>query len=112
MNPCRLKIIVANINPEPEISDTESIKYVSKYINSNPINNYEEDILKQIPKKEEEKNMELKNGEEEEDVVIIYDQKDLYKKKKIKIRKEKVYLIDGLFSSTNMSTSATKPIKK
>ena len=112
MNPCRLKIIVANINPEPEISDTESIKYVSKYINSNPINNYEEDILKQIPKKEEEKNMELKNGEEEEDVVIIYDQKDLYKKKKIKIRKEKVYLIDGLFSSTNMSTTASKPIKK
>ena len=78
MNPCRLKIIVANINPEAEISDTESIRYVSKYINNNPTKNFEEDIIKQIPKKEEEKNMELKNGEEEEDVVIIYDQKDLY----------------------------------
>ena len=111
MNPCRLKIIVANINPEAEISDTESIRYVSKYINNNLTKNFEEDIIKPIPKKEEEKNMELKN-EEEDDVVIIYDQKDLYKKKKIKIRKEKVYLIDGLFSSTNMSTSTTKPIKK
>ena len=116
MNPCRLKIIAANINPDSHISDTESIKYISKCINNinnNPINNYDEDHLKQIPNKEEEKNMELQNEEEEEDIVIIYGQKDLNKKKKIKITKEKVYLIDGLFSSTNMSTtSAIKPNKK
>ena len=102
MNPCRLKIIVANINPDEKISDTESIKYVSK--NNNSLNNFEEDQLKQVPKQEEEKNMELQNDEEEEDIVIIYDQNDINKKKKIKISKEKVYLIDGLFSSTNMST--------
>jgi len=34
----------------------------------------------------------------------------LVKKKRIKISKEKVYLIDGLFSSTNMSSN--KPNKK
>ena len=102
MNPCRLKIIVANINPDEKISDTESIKYVSK--NNNSLNNFEEEQLKQVPKQEEEKNMELQNDEEEEDIVIIYDQNDINKKKKIKISKEKVYLIDGLFSSTNMST--------
>ena len=101
MNPCRLKIIVANINPDEKISDTESIKYVSKNI---ILNNNEVDNLKLIPKQEEEKNMELQNEEEEEDIVIITDQNDLNKKKKIKISKEKVYLIDGLFSSTNMST--------
>ena len=67
-------------------------------------NNFEEEQLKQVPKQEEEKNMELQNDEEEEDIVIIYDQNDINKKKKIKISKEKVYLIDGLFSSTNMST--------
>ena len=105
MNPCRLKIIVANINPDEKISDTESIKYVSKNNNSlNNCNNFEEEQLKQVPKQEEEKNMELQNDEEEEDIVIIYDQNDINKKKKIKISKEKVYLIDGLFSSTNMST--------
>ena len=102
MNPCRLKIIVANINTDEKISDTESIKYVSK--NNNSLNNFEEEQLKQVPKQEEEKNMELQNDEEEEDIVIIYDQNDINKKKKIKISKEKVYLIDGLFSSTNMST--------
>ena len=102
MNQCRLKIIVANINPDEKISDTESIKYVSK--NNNSLNNFEEEQLKQVPKQEEEKNMELQNDEEEEDIVIIYDQNDINKKKKIKISKEKVYLIDGLFSSTNMST--------
>ena len=101
MNPCRLKIIVANINPDEKISDTESIKYVSKNI---ILNNNETDNLKLIPKQEEEKNMELQNEEDEEDIVIITDQNDLNKKKKIKISKEKVYLIDGLFSSTNMST--------
>jgi hypothetical protein len=30
MNPCRLKIITANINPDETVSDTEVIKYVSK----------------------------------------------------------------------------------
>ena len=111
MNPCRLKIIAANINPDSQISDTESIKYISKCINNNPINNFDEDLLKQIPNEEEEKNMEMKN-EEEEDIVIIYDQKDYNKKKKIKISKEKVYLIDGLFSSTNMSTSSVSKTNK
>ena len=114
MNPCRLKILVANINPDSQISDTEKVKYVSKNINNNPIISYEDEQSKQIPKQEEEKNMELQNEEEEEDIVIIDDQKELNKKKKkIKISKEKIYLIDGLFSSTNMSTTTQiKPVKK
>ena len=111
MIPCRLKIITANINPDEQISDTEIIKYVSKC--NNPLKSSESDFLKQSSQQqpeEEEKNMEMQNEDEEEDVVIIFDKNDLIKKKRIKISKEKVYLIDGLFSSTNMSSN--KPNKK
>ena len=111
MIPCRLKIITANINKDEQISDTEIIKYVSKCIN--PLKSSESDFLKQSSQQqqeEEEKNMEIQNEEEDDEVTIIYDKNDLMKKKRIKISKEKVYLIDGLFSSTNMSS--TKPNKK
>ena len=111
MIPCRLKIITANINENEQISDTEIIKYVSKCIN--PLKSSESDFLKQSSQQqqeEEEKNMEIQNEEEDDEVTIIYDKNDLMKKKRIKISKEKVYLIDGLFSSTNMSS--TKPNKK
>ena len=111
MIPCRLKIITANINPDEQISDTEIIKYVSKC--NNPLKSSESDFLKQSSQQqpeEEEKNMEIQNEEEDEDIIIIYDKNDLVKKKRIKISKEKVYLIDGLFSSTNMSS--VKPNKK
>ena len=104
MNPCRLKIITANINPDENISDTEVIKYISKYINS--ISYSESENIKSLQKQEEEKKVEPLNDEEEEDVIIISDKNDLNKKKKIKISREKVYLIDGLFSSTNMSTTS------
>ena len=111
MIPCRLKIITANINPDKQISDTEIIKYVSKC--NNPLKSSDSDFLKQSSQQqpeEEEKNMEIQNEEEDEDIIIIYDKNDLVKKKRIKISKEKVYLIDGLFSSTNMSS--VKPNKK
>ena len=111
MIPCRLKIITANINSDEQISDTEVIKYVSQCIN--PLKSSEADFLKQSSQQqpeEEEKNMENQNEDEDEDVVIIFDKNDLVKKKRIKISKEKVYLIDGLFSSTNMSSN--KPNKK
>ena len=111
MIPCRLKIITANINEDEQISDTEIIKYISKCIN--PLKSSESDFLKQSSQQqqeEEEKNMEIQNEEEDDEVTIIYDKNDLMKKKRIKISKEKVYLIDGLFSSTNMSS--TKPNKK
>ena len=111
MIPCRLKIITANINKDEQISDTEVIKYISKCIN--PLKSSESDFLKQSSQQqqeEEEKNMEIQNEEEDDEVTIIYDKNDLMKKKQIKISKEKVYLIDGLFSSTNMSS--TKPNKK
>ena len=111
MIPCRLKIITANINSDEQISDTEVIKYVSQCIN--PLKSSEADFLKQSSQQqpeEEEKNMEMQNEDEDEDVVIIFDKNDLVKKKRIKISKEKVYLIDGLFSSTNMSSN--KPNKK
>ena len=108
MNPCRLKIITANINPDENISDTEAIKYISMHYNS--LTSSQSENIKSIPKQEEEKNVEPLNDEEEEDIIIITDKNDLNKKKKIKISREKVYLIDGLFSSTNMSTS--KPNKK
>ena len=111
MIPCRLKIITANINEDAQISDTEVIKYISQCIN--PLKSSEADFLKQSSQQqpeEEEKNMEKQNEDEDEDVVIIFDKKDLVKKKRIKISKEKVYLIDGLFSSTNMSSN--KPNKK
>ena len=104
MNPCRLKIITANINPDENISDTEVIKYISKYIHA--LTYSQSENIKSIPKQEEEKKVEPLNDEEEEDVIIISDKNDLNKKKKIKISREKVYLIDGLFSSTNMSTSS------
>ena len=111
MIPCRLKIIAANINEDEQISDTEVIKYISKCIN--PLKSIDTDFLKQSSQQqpeEEEKNKEIQNEEEEEDVVIIFDKNDLIKKKRIKISKEKVYLIDGLFSSTNMTSN--KPHKK
>ena len=111
MIPCRLKIITANINEDEQISDTEIIKYISKCIN--PLKSSESDFLKQSSQQqqeEEEKNMEIQNEEEDDEITIIYDKNDLMKKKRIKISKEKVYLIDGLFSSTNMSS--TKPNKK
>ena len=111
MIPCRLKIITANINENAQISDTEVIKYISQCIN--PLKSSEADFLKQSSQQqpeEEEKNMEKQNEDEDEDVVIIFDKNDLVKKKRIKISKEKVYLIDGLFSSTNMSSN--KPNKK
>ena len=111
MIPCRLKIITANINKDAQISDTEVIKYISQCIN--PLKSSEADFLKQSSQQqpeEEEKNMEMQNEDEDEDVVIIFDKNDLVKKKRIKISKEKVYLIDGLFSSTNMSSN--KPNKK
>ena len=111
MIPCRLKIITANINEDAQISDTEVIKYISQCIN--PLKSSEADFLKQSSQQqpeEEEKNMEMQNEDEDEDVVIIFDKNDLVKKKRIKISKEKVYLIDGLFSSTNMSSN--KPNKK
>ena len=111
MIPCRLKIITANINEDAQISDTEVIKYISQCIN--PLKSSEADFLKQSSQQqpeEEEKNIEMQNEDEDEDVVIIFDKNDLVKKKRIKISKEKVYLIDGLFSSTNMSSN--KPNKK
>ena len=111
MIPCRLKIITANINEDAQISDTEVIKYISQCIN--PLKSSEADFLKQSSQQqpeEEEKNLEIQNEDEDEDVVIIFDKNDLVKKKRIKISKEKVYLIDGLFSSTNMSSN--KPNKK
>ena len=111
MIPCRLKIITANINEDAQISDTEVIKYISQCIN--PLKSSEADFLKQSSQQqpeEEEKNMEKQKEDEDEDVVIIFDKNDLVKKKRIKISKEKVYLIDGLFSSTNMSSN--KPNKK
>ena len=111
MIPCRLKIITANINEDEQISDTEVIKYISKCIN--PLKSSESDFLKQSSQQqpeEEEKNMEIQNEDIDEDVVIIFDKNDLIKKKRIKISKEKVYLIYGLFSSTNMTSN--KPNKK
>ena len=96
MKPCRLKIITALINPDPNKSDEEVIHYVSqnkKYITQIQDNN------KNLEK--EKKN--LKNVQlnvEEEDEIIIRDKNDI-KKKKIKIPKEKVYLIDGLFTTNH-----------
>ena len=108
MKPCRLKIITAYINQDEKESDKEVIHYVSQneklkseYKN---INTCKDNIL------EEEKNIftEVKIDDEEEEV-IIRDKNDL-KKKKIKINKEKVYLIDGLFSSTH-NTAKNKLIQ-
>ena len=102
MKPCRLKIITACINPEQKESDTEKIHYVSQnqkimsQAQYNNININKDDII------EEEKNLNMdeKKDDEEEGAIIIRDKNDL-RKKKIKISKEKVYLIDGLFSSTH-----------
>ena len=91
MKPCRLKIITACINPDEKESDTEVIHYVSK--NDKKLSN------KQYNNIEEEKNINSDNlKEEEEEAIIIRDKDDLIKKKH-KISKEKVYLIEGLFSS-------------
>ena len=108
MKPCRLKIITAVINEDEKESDKEVIHYVSlnekkipdKNIEYNNINLKKEEIFN-----EEEKNINLndQNDEEEEEAIIIRDKNDLIKKK-IKINKEKVYIIDGLFSSTHKST--------
>ena len=108
MKPCRLKIITALINEDEKESDKEVIHYVSlnekkipdKNIEYNNINLKKEEIFN-----EEEKNINLndQNDEEEEEAIIIRDKNDLIKKK-IKINKEKVYIIDGLFSSTHKST--------
>ena len=91
MKPCRLKIITACINPDEKESDTEIIHYVSK--NDNTLSNIQYNNIM-----EEEKNINSDNlKEEEEEAIIIRDKDDLKKKKKIS--KEKVYLIEGLFSS-------------
>ena len=106
MNLCRLKIITANINPDPQTSDTEIIKYLSKSKNDNN-NEITENEKENNGLIEEEKNNEMQNEEnEEEEIVIIRDKDDLIKsnKNKSKISKEKIYLIDGLFSSTNMTS--------
>ena len=107
MKPCRLKIITAFINPDEKESDKEVIHYVS--LNEKTIPEYQEKFinpnLKNEEIEEEEKNIIIDDHkeEEEEEEVIIRDKNDL-KTKKIKINKEKVYLIDGLFSSTHNST--------
>ena len=122
MSVCRLKIITVNISPDPQNSDSEEIKYISQCNNSlfgNIINNNnegekEKNILRSAKKhSEEEKNMEQNEENEEEEVIIIRDKNDLLKKNKNKIiSKEKIYLIDGLFSSTNMtSTNNNKKFK-
>ena len=58
MNPCRLKIITANINPDETVSDTEVIKYVSKC--NNIFTSIDPETIK-ISQNEEEKNNELHN---------------------------------------------------
>ena len=99
MKPCRLKIITACINPMENESDKETIHYVSQNQKSMLEYNNTDINREEIMTMEEEKNImtEVKNEDEEEEV-IIRDKNDL-KKKIIKINKEKVYLIDGLFSS-------------
>ena len=98
MKPCRLKIITAIINPDEKESDIETIHYVSQ--NKNYISQYQ-DNNKTL--EEEEKNLDIDLLNEEEDAIIIRDKNDI-KKKKIKIPKEKVYLIDRLFSPNNSQT--------
>ena len=107
MKPCRLKIITAYINPNEKERDKEIIHYVSKNErilpeNQEEYNNLNTKLKKNEIDEEEEKNInidEQKDKEEEEEAVIIRDKNDLKKKKKI--NKEKVYLIDGLFTSTH-----------
>ena len=107
MKPCRLKIITAYINPNEKERDKEIIHYVSKNErilpeNQEVYNNLNTKLKKNEIDEEEEKNInidEQKDKEEEEEAVIIRDKNDLKKKKKI--NKEKVYLIDGLFTSTH-----------
>ena len=105
MKPCRLKIITAFINQDEKESDKEIIHYVSlnQKIKEEYQDKYDNINLKK-EEIEEEKNINIDEPkEEEEDEIIIRDKNDL-KKKKIKINKEKVYLIDGLFSSTHNIT--------
>ena len=104
MKCCRLKIITACINPEEKESDKEIIQYVSqtkKFISGyqteyNSINYRKEEM-------EEEKNIieDEQKEEEEEEAIIIRDKNDLIKKIPKINKKEKIYLIDGLFSSSN-----------
>ena len=104
MKCCRLKIITACINPEEKESDKEIIHYVSqtkKFISGyqteyNSINYRKEEM-------EEEKNIieDEQKEEEEEEAIIIRDKNDLIKKIPKINKKEKIYLIDGLFSSSN-----------
>ena len=95
MKPCRLKIITALINPEENKSDEEVIHYVSQ--NKKYISQYQ-DNNKNL--EEEEKNLNVALQNEKEDAIIIRDKDDI-KKKKIRIPKEKVYLIDGLFTTNH-----------
>jgi hypothetical protein len=108
MKPCRLKIITALINEDEKASDKEIIHYVSlneKKISDNKLEYNNINLKKEENFNEEEKsiNFNQQNDEEEEEAIIIRDKDDLIKKK-IKINKEKVYLIDGLFASTNKIT--------
>ena len=105
MKPCRLKIITAFINPDEKESDKEVIHYVSlneKMLEEYP-DKYNNINLKKEEIEEEEKNININDtkDDEEEEEIIIRDKNDLKKKK---ISKEKVYLIDGLFSSSHNST--------
>ena len=102
MKPCRLKIITACIQPEENEPDKEIIHYISKNIKIMPEDPNEEII-------EEDNNIITENlkedEEEEEEEIIIRDKSDTKKKKaKIKINKEKIYSIDGLFSSSNRNS--------
>ena len=128
MKQCRLKIITAYINSDEKEPDKEIIHYVSE--NQKDISEYQQDYNIDFKKEEIEKNNtgDIQKDEEEEEAIIIRDKNDLKKKKKQKINKEKVYLIDGLFSSNanvikknlfkspvqinNLNISHVKPNKK
>ena len=99
MKQCRLKIITAYINRDGKEPDKEIIHYVSE--NQKDISEYQQDYNINFKKEEVEKNIigDIQKDEEEEEAIIIRDKNDLIKKKKQKINKEKVYVIDGLFSS-------------
>ena len=104
MNPCRLKIITACISPEETESDKEIIHYVSKNQPLIPKGKYN-NLINKDEIIEEEKNINLDNkkidGKEEIKIIKV---KNNLKKKKIKQNEEKIYLIDGLFFSTNNET--------
>ena len=98
MKKCRLKIITAIINQDENKSDEEVIKYVSQ--NEDFMTQYTNFNKKEID--EEEKNINFNLVEE--DSTIIKEKNDLLKSK-VKLRKENVFLIDGLFSSTHNNTN-------